>query len=138
MNNKMFERNRQVYIALFLVMIVLGLLSRKFAGILPNWSTLYLGDSLWAAMVYFMFALAFSNTKARVLALVALVFSFGIEFSQLYQAEWINTLRSNRFAALVLGRGFLWSDLFAYSIGILCSFALDLWIRKRFISNTKM
>lgn len=134
----MFGRNRWAYFVLFFTMIALGLLSRKFAEILPSWSTLYLGDALWAAMVYFMFAFTFPNAKARMLALAALVFSFCIEFSQLYQADWINTLRTNRFVALVLGRGFLWSDLFAYSIGILCSFTLDLWIRKKFISNTKM
>ena len=33
----------------------------------------------------------------------ALLFSYAIEFSQLYQAEWINALRHTALGGLVLG-----------------------------------
>jgi len=59
--------------------------------------------------------------KARTtfwVAVIALVFSYLIEFSQLYQATWINSLRANRIGGLVLGYGFLWSDLLCYTVGI--------------------
>lgn len=51
-------------------------------------------------------------------AIVALTFSFCIEISQLYHASWIDVLRVNQVGGLILGFGFLWSDLFCYTIGI--------------------
>ena len=44
---------------------------------------------------------------------------FGIEFSQLLSYEWLMQLRSTRMGALVLGQGFLWSDIVAYTAGVL-------------------
>ena len=44
---------------------------------------------------------------------------FLLEFSQLYQVKWINNIRKTGPGKLVLGQGFLWSDLLAYSLGIL-------------------
>lgn len=46
------------------------------------------------------------------------MFSFAIEFSQLYHSPWIDSLRNTRVGGLVLGYGFLWSDLVSYTVGI--------------------
>ena len=43
---------------------------------------------------------------------------YGIEISQLYQAPWIDATRATRLGGLVLGHGFLWSDMVCYSVGI--------------------
>lgn len=57
--------------------------------------------------------------------MLAFLFSFFIEFSQLYQADWINQIRATTLGGLVLGYGFLYADLVSYSIGISAAFALD-------------
>jgi Protein of unknown function (DUF2809). len=62
---------------------------------------------------------------------MALTVCFLVEISQLIQVDWLNTLRSNRFAALVLGQGFLWSDLLAYTIGVVSGMAIELNLMKR-------
>jgi hypothetical protein len=36
----------------------------------------------------------------------------------LYHANWIDTIRKTTLGGLILGYGFLWSDLLAYAIGI--------------------
>ena len=55
-----------------------------------------------------------------------------IEFSQLYQAEWIRQLRATVPFNFVLGQGFLVSDLVAYVIGALGMLLLDFfWLRPR-------
>ena len=59
----------------------------------------------------FLLALLRPASAPGRLLLAALLLSFAVEFSQLYQADWIDALRANRFGALVLGRGFLWADL---------------------------
>jgi len=95
-----------------LAVIALGLLSRKLP--VPLW----IGDGLWALMVYLIVRILFINAPVGKVAIISLLFSFGIEFSQLYQAPWINAIRQTLPGRLILGQGFLWSDLLAYSIGI--------------------
>jgi len=41
-----------------------------------------------------------------------------VEISQLYQVEWLNNIRSTTLGRLVLGQGFLWSDIISYTVGI--------------------
>ena len=112
------ERNRIIYFILVLVVIILGLGSRCFSEYLPKWIHLYLGDILWALMIFFIFGFLFKRKNTFWISIVSLLFSFSIEISQLYQAQWINTIRHTTIGGLVLGYGFLWSDLLAYAIGI--------------------
>jgi Protein of unknown function (DUF2809) len=69
-----------------------------------------------------------STFKTSVL--YTLLFTYCIEISQLYQADWINAIRHTKLGGLVLGFGFLWSDLLMYSIGISLAFLLDVWLSK--------
>jgi glycopeptide antibiotics resistance protein len=110
-------RSRVLYATLTIVTLLLGLASRQFFGHLP-FMRAYVGDALWAMMVFFGLAFVFPRWSARRLAVAALIFSFAIEFSQLYHAPWLDALRQTRLGGLVLGFGFLWTDLLCYSAGI--------------------
>ncbi|MCW9132355.1 DUF2809 domain-containing protein [Bacillus paramycoides] len=122
------KRNRILYAIFTIIVIVLGLSSRKFAYVLPDILNAYLGDALWALMIFTGFGFLFSKIKTKKLAIISLIFCYGIEISQLYHAEWIDSIRATTLGGLVLGYGFLWSDLVAYTIGIgvgmLCEFML--------------
>jgi len=98
--------------------ISLGLLSRKMTDHLPDLINLVLGDALWALIIYLLFGMVFRNWSVKKVAIFGLVFCYMIEFSQIYHAEWIDSVRSTTLGGLILGFGFLWSDLVAYSIGI--------------------
>jgi len=65
-----------------------------------------------------MFGFLFHRKDTRWIAVIALTFSFSIEISQLYHALWIDALRANRLGGLILGFGFLWSDLICYTLGV--------------------
>lgn len=119
------ERNRIIYFILILAVIILGLGSRHFSGYLPKWVHLYLGDILWALMIFFIFGFLFNRKNTFWIAVVSLLFCFSIEFSQLYQAQWINEIRYTTIGGLVLGYGFLWSDLLAYTVGIAIGILLE-------------
>ena len=125
MNSK---RNRLLYAMFTIVVIILGLSSRKFAFALPDLLNDYLGDALWALMIFTGFGFLFSKIETKKLAFISLIFCYGIEISQLYHAEWIDSVRATTLGGLVLGYGFLWSDLVAYTIGVgvgmLCEFML--------------
>jgi len=112
--------SRFFYFILITTTILLGILSRKIEGV-PT----FLGDSLYAVMVYFGLRMFFLNLNLKKTAILALVFCFCIEFLQLYQTEWIVAIRRTTLGYYVLGQGFLWSDLVYYTLGVLIAFRLD-------------
>ena len=122
------KRNRLLYAMFTILVIILGLSSRKFAFALPALLNDYLGDALWALMIFIGFGFLFPKIEMKKLAFVSLMFCYGIEVSQLYHAEWIDSIRATTLGGLVLGYGFLWNDLVAYIIGVgvgmFCEFML--------------
>ncbi|MFF2907271.1 DUF2809 domain-containing protein [Paenibacillus sp. NPDC057934] len=118
-------RTKLIYLAAVLFVIVLGLESRAFADELPLFISRHFGDALWGSMVYFGFRLLLTRRQLLLSFWLSLLFSYGIEFSQLYQADWINSIRATVLGGLVLGKGFLWIDLLRYTIGITVVFVLD-------------
>ena len=111
--------------------IVLGLASRRFSAALPDVVRLYAGDALWAATVYLAAAVMWPRARIVHLAIGALVFSFAIETSQLYHAPWIDGVRRMRAGALVLGFGFLWSDIACYAAGVALAALADRFVSGR-------
>ncbi|MFC0274490.1 DUF2809 domain-containing protein [Metabacillus herbersteinensis] len=112
------------YLLLVLSCIFLGLASR-FTNAFQAGIAVHLGDVLWASMIYFLFRLSFYRKSLHITVGMSFVFCFGIEASQLYQSEWITSIRNTMIGGLILGRGFLWIDLLRYSVGILLAFMID-------------
>jgi hypothetical protein len=125
------KRNRLLYAVFTIVVIILGLSSRKFAFALPDLLNGYLGDALWSLMIFIGFGFLFPKIETRKLAFISLIFCYGIEISQLYHAEWIDSIRATTLGGLVLGYGFLWSDLVAYTIGVGVGMLGEFMLRKK-------
>ncbi|MGL5750333.1 MAG: DUF2809 domain-containing protein [Paraclostridium sp.] len=123
-------KKRVRYLIITLIVMIMGLLSRKFMFIFPKAIAPFIGDALWAMMVYFGFRFVFTGLKFKESFLLALVFSYAIEISQLYQADWINAIRNTTLGGLVLGHGFLWMDLISYAIGIIIGLQIDKLLNK--------
>ncbi len=124
-------RKRPLYLILLIFTIGSGLASRQFSTFFPHWIQLYLGDALWALMVFLLIGIIFRGKTTLWVAIAAIAFSFGIELSQLYHATWIDALRSNPLGGLVLGFGFLWSDLVCYTVGVGVGFAMEMFFLKK-------
>jgi len=124
-------RSRRLFLALAAAAVALGLATRAFRGVLPDAIGAYAGDVLWAAMVYLLIAAAWRRAPIRRVAEGAATFSLAIELSQLYHAPWIDAVRQTRLGGLVLGFGFLWSDLACYAAGIALAALLDHAIMRR-------
>ena len=116
------------WLGLAVLTIAAGLASR--AVDLPAWEGDHLGDALYAVLIYTLagFVAPKSGAARRVASAVAICFL--VEASQAWHPAWLDTLRANRLVALVLGRGFLWSDLVSYAVGIAAAFAVDRAIRR--------
>ncbi|WP_256710735.1 DUF2809 domain-containing protein [Paenibacillus sp. FSL H8-0548] len=116
------------YLFAVIIVMLLGYGSRKFADDLPSFVADNAGDALWASMIYFGIRMILVHKGQQLALVISMLFCFGIEASQLYQAEWINAIRSTWLGALVLGRGFLAIDLVRYSVGVLLALLLDVML----------
>ena len=115
---------RFTYFILIILTIIFGLLSRHIAGI-----PLLIGDILWAMMVYWIMRFLFVTKSVKFSVIGSLLFSYAIEFSQLYQAPWINSIRHTVIGGLVLGETFSWGDMLSYTVGVAIGVAIDLLIK---------
>lgn len=101
-----------------LLVIAAGLGSRSSALPLPALVSKFAGDTLWAVLVFLLLAIVWPRRPTLQLAALTLGIAFGVELSQLYQAPWIDSVRDTLPGRLVLGQGFLFSDLLCYTVGI--------------------
>ncbi len=118
-------KNRFIYFVLIIIVIILGLSSRIFAELLPYIIAKYSGDILWALMVYLVFRFFFIRKSSKFIFLLSLIISYIVEISQLYHTEFIDSIRNTFIGRLVLGQGFLWSDLVCYLFGICMGLFID-------------
>jgi len=118
-------RSRPLLLLCVAATITLGLATRRAPSRFPDVVATYGGDVLWATMVYWLIAFVRPAASRRVLAALTLFIAFGVEASQLVHTPWLDALRATRLGALVLGRGFLWSDLAAYVAGVVLAVLLD-------------
>ncbi|MSR59442.1 MAG: DUF2809 domain-containing protein [Planctomycetaceae bacterium] len=124
------RRNRLLYLAAMAMVILLGLASRTMPGLSPSFRGKYPGDALWALMVFLLIGALLPALSTYRTALLALAIAFTIEFSQLYQAPWINTIRQATLGHLVLGSRFHRFDLVAYVVGVAIGAIVELFVRQ--------
>ena len=114
------KSNRLNYFILILFVIILGILSRKIS-VIP----LFIGDVLYAVLIYFGLRFLFIHLKTHKTFLLSLLFCFSIETLQLAQMDWLIGLRKTTLGHYILGQGFLWLDLLCYIIGGLLAYIID-------------
>jgi hypothetical protein len=121
------RRSRATSLVLALLVVALGLASRSKALPWPAFFAAYAGDTLWALLVFLLVRFLAPTRPSLHVAAAALAFSFTVEVSQLFHPPWLDALRRTLPGRLVLGAGFLWSDLVCYSAGVLAGLGLDAW-----------
>ena len=112
------KRSRVRYAGLVVLIVALGLLSRHYRLFLPFWLAKNAGAVLWALCVYLVFGWLRPAAPVQRVVVLALLFSYAIDGSELYHAPWIDALRRTPLG-LLLGYGsFHWSNLLCYTLGI--------------------
>lgn len=109
----MKKRRLLVSLVCIIILIPMGLCSRHI-----SWLPKETGDGLWAMMVFCLWSIILFRSKLRWVAIVSLLHSFIVEISQLLRWHWLVSFRSTFVGHMMLGQGFLWTDLLAYLIGI--------------------
>ena len=115
---RLIRSERYVYLLFAIAVLFSGLASRRFRSVLPTFLAEYAGDTLWALMLFLLVSTLLAGRPIRKRAAISLAFALLVEISQLYHAPWIDSIRQTTLGGLVLGFGFLWTDLVCYSIGI--------------------
>jgi len=123
----MIRRRRHPLVQIILIALacLLGIGSRRYAHALPGFIATYAGDTLWALAAFFGFGVLLPKASIQTIAILAMAFSVAIEFSQLYHAPWIDSIRQTTLGGLILGFGFLWSDLICYAVGVGLGLAIE-------------
>lgn len=116
----------KIYTLATLLTICLGLLSRKIEDI-----PLAAGDVLYAVMMYSIMRLLFTKKSLLFALTLAIFICFSIEFLQLVQHPNLIWARNHPLLRLVLGQGFLISDLLAYIAGGIIGFSTDYALLKQ-------
>lgn len=123
------KRNRISYLIAAIAVAILGLSSRRYSRLLPESLASYAGDTLWALMVFLGIGMLFPRWSTMRVSIIALLFAFSIELSQLYHSVWLDQIRRTRVGGLILGYGFLWSDLLCYGAGIAIGCILEMVLK---------
>ncbi len=97
-----------------ILLIPIGLISRRI-----GWIPTETGDALWAMMIFCLWRIVLHNKKLPTVAIVSLAHCYLVEFSQMITWRWLVSFRQTFIGHMMLGQGFLWIDLLAYSIGII-------------------
>jgi hypothetical protein len=108
-----------------MVAMLLGLASRRYGSSLPSFVAENAGDAFWTALVYCGMSFCAPHSKILTRAAMTLGFAYAIEFSQLYHAPWIDSIRQTTMGGLVLGFQFVWADLMRYAAGVLLCVAAE-------------
>ena len=127
------ERNRVGLICLLLLVVGLGLASRKFGAVLPDFVAANAGDALWTVAVFLSLAILFPRWPTIRIGLLAFAISVVVEISQLSNAPVLVAIRDNKIGRLFLGQGFVWADFLRYFAGAVGAAGVDLllWFRPR-------
>ena len=123
------KRSRKKIILMIGIVMICGLLSRSNVCLFQKVPT-YIGDILWAVMMYFICAFLFIKKQNITVLWISLIVCYGIELSQLLQFQWLVYLRTTLLYYL-LGTGFLFEDLIWYGLGVGIAYFLDCTILKR-------
>jgi hypothetical protein len=129
---------RRICVAFAIIITVaIGLASRKYGWLFPSALSKQPGDALWAMAVYWVIGFVFLSASIPRIASCALLISYADEFSQIYQAPWLNQIRATSIGHLILGSFFSWFDIVAYTIGIgLCAAIEAILLREKIREKT--
>ncbi len=121
---------RIIFFLSAVAVVFVGLASRRYQAVLPKFVGEYAGDTLWALMLSLLVSALLAGRTVTYRATISLVLAFLVEISQLYHAPWIDSIRNTTLGGLVLGFGFLWTDLVCYTVGIIIGAVAECGLRR--------
>lgn len=123
----MFRFNWQ-YFAFTCILFITEILIAVFVN--DHFVRPYVGDYLVVILVY-CFLRSFIKIPFWIAAISALLFSFAVETLQYFDLVHMLGLQHSRLANIVIGNSFSWSDILAYTLGILTVLLIEYTLKRR-------
>ncbi len=94
----------------------------------------YFGDFLVVILIY-CFVKSFVNSAVMKTAVWVLLFSYFVEMTQYFKlVKWLG-LKHSKWAVIILGNAFAWSDMVAYTLGIAAVILLERLLNNKQIAE---
>jgi hypothetical protein len=116
---------RSVHGVLVALTVPLGFVSRMAEVPMPELVRTYGGDVLSATCIFFGVRFVLRRYTLPRCGLIAFVVCLLIELQQLITWKPLVRLREDTAADILLGHGFLWSDLVCYAFGVAIGCAIS-------------
>ncbi|MBL7813510.1 MAG: DUF2809 domain-containing protein [Saprospiraceae bacterium] len=100
-------KNRLFYLLLAVFTAAFALYLRSIWQHLPFFINIWIGDFLWAIMVFWLSRIVFLRTESQKLTLSLIVFCWFVEASQTFHTPSLDAFRDTTLGGLLLGHGFL-------------------------------
>ncbi len=131
-------RSRPLYATLAILTTAIGYTCRFAHLHLPYFVIKYGGSACWAAMIYWLLALASPRSSIRNRAIATTLIATAIEFLKLLRNPALDAFRFTFPGKVILGRFFSPRDLVAYYLAIAACVLLDHYLRQNDLRANKV
>ena len=128
---------RGVSLAACILLVPLGLGTKRYHGLGDAWVHANAGDILYAAFWFFVALLVWPRASLWKAGAAVFLYCTTVEFSQLLHTPWLDGLRRTLPGRLLLGSEFDWSDIGCYAVGIVVAAGLSALFRQGVVSGEK-
>ena len=131
----MTKRLRIAATVAIVAVALLSLAAKFYRGPGDEWVNNWGPASVGYVLFFCLVALWLFPRRSMIPAIVVLVFALTclVEFLQLYQPPWLQTMRATFLGRMVLGTSFSWWDFSAYICGAIAAWFLLQWLASRFL-----
>jgi hypothetical protein len=99
-----------IKLALVIILIPIGLLTKVYNGFESEFITNYVGGVIYVVFFIVLTSLVFPKRKPFIISLIVLFITCSLEFSQLIQSSFLNSLRTHFIIRSLIGSVFNWFD----------------------------
>jgi Protein of unknown function (DUF2809) len=122
---------RQIHAVLIAITVPLGFVTRMTSLPMPALVRDFGGDVLSATCIYFGVRFILETRNLWQCGAISFIVCVLIELQQLITWEPLLRLREDTPMDILLGHGFLWSDLVCYAVGVLMGLAISRYLESR-------
>ncbi|MBC8526182.1 MAG: DUF2809 domain-containing protein [Candidatus Cloacimonetes bacterium] len=118
-------RSSQLLALIFLLIITpLGFATKFYNGIYANWVNNSLGGVFYEIFWCLVIFLICSKLSPFIIASIVFIITSLLEFTQLWNAPFLEIIRKNFIGRTLIGTSFTWTDFSYYLIGCIIGYFL--------------